>query len=463
MTELIRMIKRFAILFKLGVIGLLTLLLLIPLGMVDSILQERLQRRDEAIGEITSTWGPAQVIAGPVLVVPYENVTKRKQRVSGKSQDGWTEVSETTVAKTCFLPDELEIGGSVEPLRRKRGIYEAVLFRANLQLSGSFNGVNPEQFKTGAEGRARWDQAYIALAVTDLRGVTDVLKIKLDDKVLTMEPGVLLGGFNSGVHARLKETVKGAAPLRFSMDLALNGSGSLSFVPVAIRQKVRLDSTWASPGFNGAFLPTQRQISDKGFEALWEISYYGRKYPQAWVDSGGQALPFRGETVQESQFGVRFLGMIDHYRSVERAIKYGILFIVLVFLTFFLFEVITRMRVHVFQYVLVGAALCLFYLALISVSEVLSFAPAYLISALVCSLMITLYSMGILRSGRRTLLLGLGMLSTYGFLYVILQMEDYSLLVGTIGLFIALGCVMAATRRINWYADDGKNAETLKS
>jgi inner membrane protein len=463
MNEFFKFIGRFTILFKLGVIGFLTLLLLIPLKMVESILDERLQRREQAVGDITSTWGPAQVIAGPVLVVPYENISKKKQRVDGKKSAEWIEVSETTVIDTYFLPDELEVTGKVEPLRRQRGIYEAVLFRADLQIAGTFKNANPDQFKTGIEGKARWDQAYISLAVSDLRGVTDVLKIKLEDKLLTMEPGVFLSGFSSGVHVPLKEVGKPSVLLNFSMNLAINGSESLSFVPVGIRHKVALESPWPSPGFNGAFLPTKREVTDKGFNALWEVSYYGRKYPQAWSDNNGSAGLFRAESVKESQFGVRFLSMIDHYRSVERAIKYGILFIVLVFLTFFLFEITSKLRVHVFQYVLVGAALCLFYLALLSVSEVLSFPKAYLVSALVCSLMISIYSLSILRSGLRTLLVGLGMLLTYGFLYVILQMEDYSLLVGTIGLFLALGSVMYATRRINWYGDEEKIKSTPPS
>jgi inner membrane protein len=340
----------------------------------------------------------------------------------------------------------------VDPVIRKRGIFEAILYRAELKMEGSFTNVDPGQFKTEQEGKPLWEQAFISVAISDMKGVDNALKMKVNDQEIFLLPGVELKGFSSGVHASVKGAGAGK-PLHFSLNLAVNGSGALNFVPVGLRQNVNLTSTWASPSFGGAILPKNSQVTAKGFEANWEGSYYGRKYPQAWTQLGSGSV-LSETSAAEAQFGVRFLNVVDHYRSVERAIKYGILFILLIFMVFFLFELVTKLRVHVFQYILVGAALCLFYLALLSLSELMSFGLSYLAAALACALMVSLYSLNILKSGIRTITLGLGMLLTYGFLYVILQMEDYSLIAGTAGLFLSLGAVMYATRHVNWYGEE---------
>lgn len=453
-------LSRFSILFKVAIIGFLILLLLIPLHMVDSVLRERLDRRDDAISDITSTWGPAQTIAGPVLVIPYQYSWKEKE-LDPANKAIVIEVTKTSTMLTYFLPSELLISGNVEPTVRKRGIYEAILYRADLKMEGSFENVDPAQFKPGQDGKALWDQAYVALAVSDLRGVDNVLKMKWDDQELLLLPGVELPGFSSGVHARAP-LAAGAKSVKFSLDFAINGSSALNFAPVGVRHQVKLASSWPNPSFGGAILPQKSQLTPEGFDSTWEVSYYGRKYPQAWSErSSGPVL--NETTTAEARFGVRLLTMVDNYRSTERAIKYGILFIVLIFLVFFLFELIAKLRMHMFQYILVGAALCLFYLALLSLSEFLQFGTAYLIAAIACTLMITLYSLSILRSGVRTIIVGLGIFLTYAFLYVILQMEEYSLIAGTVGLFVALGAVMYATRHVNWYGeDDSQNPPPLQ-
>jgi len=450
-NDLFQLFRHFGIIFKIAIIGVLSLLLLIPLHMLDSLLQERLARRTSAVQEITATWGPSQSVIGPILVVPYQITWKEKKNDPAK-KDASIEKTKTATLNLYFLPDELTVQGTIEPEIRRRGIFEAVLYRANLQLEGTFTRIDADQFKFEQGGTALWDQACLALSVSDLKGLDRAVTIKANDQESTFVPDMGVKGFTSGIHAPIRSAGPDK-PLRFSLDLSLDGSGMLNFIPVGQRQTVSLKSSWPSPGFGGSILPQKSQVTAGGFNATWEGSYYSRKYPQAWTQlSGGMVL--NESSAGESQFGVRFLNLVDHYRSVERAIKYGILFIALIFMVFFLFELITKIRVHMFQYILVGAALCLFYLALLSLSELLQFGLSYLAAATACTLMVSLYSLNILRSGARTAILGLGLFLTYGFLYIILQMEDYSLIAGTVGLFISLGAVMYATRNVNWYGDE---------
>jgi len=242
-----------------------------------------------------------------------------------------------------------------------------------------------------------------------------------------------------------------ASPVKFRVELTLKGSRGIRLAPVGESNRVKLSSPWPDPSFQGAFLPTERTVTPEGFTGLWEVSYYGRGYPQQWTDREG-AGPARGVSLHGALLGVDLISLLDVYRYVERSIKYGALFIALVFTAFFLFEALARVRVHPFQYTLVGAALCLFYLALLSLSEFMAFGRAYLIGAAASTAAIAWYSAAALRSGRRSALLAAGIALTYGFLYVILRLQDYSLLLGTAGLFLVLVLVMGVTRRIDWYA-----------
>jgi inner membrane protein len=219
---------------------------------------------------------------------------------------------------------------------------------------------------------------------------------------------------------------------------------------VGVNNYVHLKSTWPDPSFQGDFSPSHRSVDAKGFDAVWKIPYYGRSYPQQWTDNEPLAKP----GVASSLFGVDLIIALDSYRYVDRSIKYGILFITILFATFFLFEVVSKVQVHPFQYTLVGVALCLFYLALLALSEVVAFGAAYWIGAALSSLLISLYSAKALRSIGRAGIVALGLILVYGFLYVILMLQDYSLLVGTAGLFLVLAIVMYVTRNIDWYERD---------
>ncbi len=444
--------RQYATIVKMAVIAILVLLLMIPMVLISSVLSERLQRRDSAIREITGTWGDAQTIAGPMLVVPYRYSVKTSKEQAVKGRTERVEAVETAVAHAYFLPASLKVSGNLKPSRLHRGIYEAVVYSGTLQLQGTFAPPSFDEWNVKPED-VMWSDAVVALVVSDLRGAREALVMKWGDASFLLAPGWTLGGFASGVSARLKGLTLPAANVPFSCALTLNGSRGISIAPVGVHNDVFLSSAWPDPSFRGAFLPTERTISASGFEARWQVSYYGRSYPQQWTDQTDPA-PLTRSSIEASLFGVDLVSVVDSYRFVERSIKYGVLFIALVFTTFFLFEVLARIRIHPFQYALVGAALCLFYLALLSLSEFISFGASYLAGAATASLMVTLYSFKVLRSGARSLVVTAGLAVIYTFLYVILRLQDYSLLLGTAGLFLVLAVMMYVTRNIDWYARD---------
>ena len=440
--------ERHAVTIKLGWVLCLVLVLLIPLGMIHSILRERMNRRNQAVAEITSTWGNEQVIAGPVLVIPYRYRFKtwKEQIVKGRQER--IEVEETAVANAFFLPDELAVQGSVTPSKLHRGIYEAVVYKSKLELSGRF--PRPDFSALGIAGDdVQWEKAGVTLAVSDLRGTGELLNITLGDQPYVFTPGCRLFGYTSGITAPLPDIKQKGTDLDFQMTLDLKGSRGIRFAPVGRQNRIQLKSPWTAPSFQGAFLPAERKFSDQGFDASWEVSWYGRSYPQQSTDHPGDRA-LSNHTISPSLFGVNCIVLVDSYRMVERAIKYGVLFIALIFTAFFLFEVLSALRIHTIQYTLVGAALCLFYLGVLSLSEFIPFGYAYWIGVLASAALIVLYSLKVLGSGKRTTLIAAALLVIYTYLYVILQMQDYSLLIGTAGLFVVLAIVMYSTRNLDW-------------
>ena len=444
-------LKPFALSLKLGGILVLVLLLQIPLFMIRGLLSERHDRRDAAVREITETWGRTQTIVGPVLVVPYRALrTVEKETIINGRAIRTTE-ERMADAYACFLPEELTVEGDLDPSKRHRGIYEAVVYTSHLKLSGRF--ATPDLKPLGlASDALQWNRAWISFGISDLRGTRETLKLVWDSLPLSLTPGTQIDGLHAGLHADLSTTGNAIAPNgahTFFVELALNGSGTLAFAPLAVQTSVRLKSPWGDPSFTGAFLPTEREITPAGFNALWKIPYYGREYSQQWTCLADQAS-LNADKIEPSCFGVDLVTPVDTYRSVERAIKHGALFITLLFTAFFLFEVLATLRLHALHYLLVGAALCLFYLGLLSLSEFISFGTAYLAAATASTLLIGLYCRSILRSGTRSLLITAALTAIYSFLYFVLQMQDYALLAGTAALFTVLAVVMYATRKVDW-------------
>jgi len=445
-------LKPFALSLKLGGILVLVLLLQIPLFMVRGLLEERHERRNEAVGEITETWGRSQTLVGPVLVVPYRTLRTVEKETIVNGRTVHTTEERMGDAYACFLPEELNVEGDIDPSTRHRSIYDAVVYTTRLKLSGRFAAPDLKPLGIATE-TLQWNRAWLAFGISDLRGTRETLKLIWDNQPLPLTPGTQVDGLDAGLHADLplppNAVSSTGATHTFSVELALNGSTSLAFAPLAVQTTVRLKSSWADPGFSGAFLPTEREVTSAGFTALWKIPYYGRDYSQQWTNLSDRPA-LEGDKVPPSCFGVDLVTPVDTYRSVERATKHGALFITLLFTAFFLFEVLAALRLHALHYLLVGAALCLFYLGLLSLSEFVAFGTAYLTAATASTLLIGLYCRSILRSGSRSLLITAALSGIYGFLYFVLQMQDYALIAGTAALFVVLAVVMYATRKVDW-------------
>lgn len=436
---------RDSVLFKMIVIGLLGLALLVPLGMVRLLISERQARRDEVSREVAAVWGQAQTLAGPLLTLPYRD---RFRDEKGKLQE--------VTRFASFLPETLEVKGKIDPEKRSRGLFEVVVYSADIDLAGTFKRPDFSEWRIDPQD-VYWDDAVLTFGIPDMRGIRRGAALDWAGRSVPLSPGGGQAGFwETGLRAAIPGLAAGKAgdSYRFRFDLAVNGSRQIRFLPAGRQTTVSLQSAWSDPSFAGAFLPDERRVTPAGFSATWNISYFGRGYPQQWRDGERDQLA-PPATVIGSAFGVDLFLPVDGYQKSERSVKYGVLFLILTFLTFFLYETFQPFSLHPMQYFLVGSALCLFYLLLLSLSEHLPFGGAYAVASAATVGMIGTYSVAILRGAGRALLMTgiLGLL--YGYLYVLLQAEDYALLLGSVGLFVILALVMYVTRRIDWYAPRG--------
>src|SRR5437764_781861 len=354
------------------------------------------------------------------------------------------EVEETATGNAYFLPETLNVTADVQTQMLHRGIYNAAVFRAQLTLSGKFVPPDFGPLKIDMKD-VQWKDAFVTIAINDLRGTREAIVLDWNGTKHPMLPGSQVPGYTTGATASIGGDQPISTEIPFSIPLDFNGSEGVFFAPFGVQNEATLKSNSPDVGFRGAFLPAERSLRPDGFDAKWRISYYGRDYPQSWTSRTGNER-FTTTAVSTSLFGAQFLSILDAYRYVERSIKYGVLFLVLVFTAFFLFEVTARQKIHPFQYLMVGAALCLFYLLLLSISEFIGFSWAYLIAAVASTLLITWYCRFFLGGGVRTFMIGAGLGGVYLFLYITLRQQDYALLMGAIALFVVLSLVMCVTR-----------------
>jgi len=424
---------RNSVTLKVVTITIMVLLLLIPTEMVKSIIGERETLNYTATNEVGSKWAGPQQLNGPILTIPvvYEVV----------NADQKSEV----VKYWNILPEELKIEGTIQPEKLRRGIYEVVVYKSKCSFTGKFD-LNKSIDRNGLN-EIRYDQAFLTLGITDLRGIKDEIVLNWNDEKLKVKPGSTLSDLiYSGVTIDLPDLSDNLQnKIDFDFALNLQGSQSMSFVPLGNTTEVNLTSNWPSPSFDGNFLPDSREVSATGFTANWKILQLNRNILQSWV-YGDQR-----ENLNNAAFGVDLILPLDDYQKSMRSAKYSVLTIALTFLIFFLVEILNRRKIHPFQYTLVGLALILFYVLLISISEHTNFNVAYFISTVAIVSMVSLYSMSIFKLRKFTMILTTTLSAIYGFLFVTLQLEDYALLMGSIGLTIILGATMYFTRKINWY------------
>lgn len=424
---------------KIFAIGLLVLVLLLPSSMVSSLMRERQARRNLVVAEINQKWGGSQTVTGPFFTIPYKSFYKDEE---GQVQ--------FTIHHLHVLPEQVDISGEIAPEVRYRGIYEAVLYNTRLRFDGRFTFPSLSQSDIDPRN-VLWDKAVFSLGIADMRGIKEGIVISGNGREYKAGPGLKTTDLAAAGVQAVIPLDPAETGFEFSLGLNLNGSEHLFFVPVGERTGVALKSSWPSPSFNGAFLPTAREVTDQGFTAAWTVLSLNRNFPQYWTD--GQYK------VNDAAFGLDLIITADIYQKSTRIAKYALMFIVFTFAAFFFSEVISRRRVHPIQYLLIGLAIILFYVLLLAISEHLSFDFAYLLAAGAITAIITGYSQGILKNRNFTLTVCAILLVLYTYLYIVLQLEDYALIMGSIGLFLVLATVMYITRKIDWYALDKEKAE----
>ena len=419
---------------KMIIVSVLALLLLIPSFLIMNIIQERIALSEKVKNELYAQWGGKQVVAGPVLNVPFS--------VSEPGENNQAPSIRNGVAH--FLPETLKTDGILYPQTRKRGIYKVVVYESKLNLTGSFAQPDVSQLEL-QNALFNWEAAYFTIGVSDMRGIKNLPELTVNGQKCIVEPGVAdTDLFQSGITIKAG-SVELNQPFNFEIELVLNGSEDLSVEALGKTSEVTMKSDWADPGFTGAFLPEKRDVSGSGFTASWSVTHLNRNFPQQWVDQKFKT--------NESKLGVELLIPVDHYQKSMRSVKYAILFIALNFIIFIFIELKSKARIHPFQYSLVAFALLIFYALLTSIGEQTGFNLAYLISAVAVTTLISWYAFSILKNVKSVIWVTALQTGLYLFLFTILQLQDYALLAGSIGLFVILAIIMRASQQIKWYSE----------
>ncbi|MDN4165052.1 cell envelope integrity protein CreD [Cytophagales bacterium LB-30] len=422
---------------KLASIGVLVLLLLIPSSWLQSLMEERQYRSYEVQQEVAEKWSGRQTLSGPILRVPYTDYQTFVE-------DKVTKVLPRT-EYAYFLPEKLEITGEVNPQILSRGIFDVVVYESQIQFKGRFNYPSFDAWDI-SEKDVHWHEAQLINGISDLRGIFNNLLLTLNGQELATEPGEsLLPELPKSILSPVNLTEMSKEGLDFAYTIRLKGSENLQFIPIGKTTQVKVSGTWSAPSFDGAFLPATRSLSDSVFAADWQVFHYNRSYPQQSM--GGFS------NLNDSAFGLSLLMPIDQYQKSIRTAKYGILIIMLTFISLLLIEIMYKVRIHPFQYILIGCGLIIYYSLLLSLSEQIGFTYAYWIASVATVVLIGFYGRSFLPKSQ-TVWAFTGLLSLfYGFIFVITREEDYALLLGSVGLFLILGGIMFASRKIQWYKE----------
>lgn len=431
---------------KAGLVGVLVLAFLIPVGMIREVRSERESYRENALEDVSSKAGGRTLLITPYLAVPAR-YDVRETNAKGE------EVVRTRKAVYIVFPRILGLTCDTRVELRKRGIYSVPVHRTEAAMDLEFD---LRSWETGIPGvRVGWTEAQLHYAYDDprsLRGSPSLAATDGSRAVLRSSPAPLeLAARSVSVPVRLQPGTDGSARYAARLELSLNGAEALDFLALADTNTLRLSCDWASPSFSGYRLPADRELGDAGFRAEWFVDEPSRVLPRVLA-----ASDFRPESVAGAAFGVDFLQPTDVYQQVHRALRYAVLFLFIPFAALFLFEVLARRRLHVVQYVLVGLANCLFYLLLLALAEHLPFLAAYLVSAAaVCG--VTTFYVGAFLPDKRQAALAFAVLTLqYGYLFCALSSEDYALLIGSVGLFGITALTMAATRKVDWFGGKGE-------
>lgn len=462
---------------KLFVILFLSLLLLIPLSLISDLIEERKNREHEVSGEIALNWGKDQVVSSPILAIPYRETillsAEKTQNSNLREEIKWI----------FILPRTSNIASDITPQHLSRGIYNAVVYNSNMTLEGSFDTISLEKLEIPNE-KIDWKGSKLIFGIQDFKGLGRRPALNWNGNNLTFDKDFNhLNLFNQNLVCAIPFDPR-KTDNHFKINLNLKGSKSLSFLPLGDQTNIQATGSWASPSFTGSFLPSKRNTATSNFSASWEIPSFSRKLPQQWTGDARPIYKFENNLENEpadneqksaqatistaisannlldntDMVTIHFLPDINNYQKTTRAVKYGILVIILTFTSLLFTEVIKKKRVHIIQYILIGAAMVLFYTLLLALSEHVGFNLAYLTASIATVALIGSFIKAITKEFKSALLLGSILSTFYLFIYVLMQLRDYSLIAGTIGIFIILAILMHVSTKINWYQFDNNHA-----
>ena len=426
-TTVTSLLDKSKLFFKAVIIFVMAFFLWIPTNLIRDVINEREKRQSEAIEEVSSKWAGRQIITGPILVVPYNGSSNG---ISYQKKYAW------------FMADQLDISSSVAPQKRHRGIYDVVVYQGDIAITAKFNDIKVNQL-TVPSANLLWSEAKLLLQVSDLtRGINEEIYVKSNDSSILCQPWAEANtNIEDALYAPVPMTAEEAkAQHVFSVKFSLHGSQQLMFSPAARETKIQLTGSWPDPSFTGIKIPEAPNESDTGINVKWK--YLNRTTPMVWND---QFI-----NLQASAMGANLIIPVDGYDKTERSVKYALLCIILTFAAFFLIETIYKRNLHLIQYGLAGLALVLFYTLLLSISEYTGFNLAYLIAGVATIGLVTWFVGSIMKSSKLAIFISFVLTVVYGYIFTIIQLQDYALLMGSIGLFVALGIIMYFSRKLQW-------------
>lgn len=427
---------RFSKSIKVVIIAFLVLLLLIPMFMIENMISERGRTQTDAIAEVGQKWSLAQTITGPYLNLKYP-ITHEENGVQ-----------KVSMGNVTLFPDELSVDGQLQTEILQRGIYKVNVYQSELLIKGYFSSEELRKNNVDMDV-LQYDRAAICLNLTDMRGLSEQVSITLNDSVYMFEPGMDGRGIdNMGVHAIVDlSALKGDKKLPYEMKIKLKGSQSINFTPLGKTTKVSLKANWNTPSFDGNYLPEKREITEKDFSAQWQVLNLNRNYSQVLVNYQNASI----KDIENSNFGVNLKMPVEQYQQSMRSTKYAVLIILLTFMVIFFTEILEKTRIHALQYLLVGLALCLFYSLLLSMSEHIGFSMAYLVASVLTIVLVGGYMLGIIKRKKPAFIM-IGLLSVlYIYVFILIQLETFALLAGSLGLFVILAMVMYFSKKIDWF------------
>lgn len=438
-----------AVLLKVFGMGVLAAILLIPVMMIRDLIVERQARRAEAVSEIAAGWGGRQLVAGPVLVTSYRRTWNEvvREMEDGKPKERRTERSESGVVRIPI--DAIEWSVQLATSEKARGIHKARLYLATIGASGRV--TIPANFgKSDPQSKFEWGETRLVVGIADPRGIRKVAPLAFGGRRVEFAPGTGNDTLEHGVQATLGHIDAGETrsySLSFGLDLA--GAEAFAVSPLARNTAVALRADWPHPSFFGPYLPASHTIENASFAASWRVSEFAAQGADRLASCANTNKGCPQATAEV--LGVSLIEPVGVYQQLDRASKYGFLFIGLLFAAFFMFELLKRLAIHPIQYGLVGLALALFFLLITALSEHMAFGWAYLIATTACVGLVTFYLIRVLQSTGRGYGFGIGLALLYGALYMLLNAEDYALVAGAVLLFALLAALMAATRGVDWY------------